>query len=637
MRKLRITLGVATGVMAAVAIGAFLFLLYAESPTGQERDLARQLAQGAAIASLATGLLLEIVLPRTPPQSPSLYGRHWIGGASDRLAADDWRDRLRAVRSRDRNYPVHVGPVWVPDSVGRFGILLLGSQGSGKTLSLRLLIQHLVHTLVSGGLVARIVISDPKSRTSDYNLLNSTVEMVERYTAAVAEPRPCPIYVLSPFDSRCSNPVLSDLVQQQKHAQALAESWIRGVPAGGDGIYWRNAARLVLAAVMFAFAKLSDEDEFWDFRDVLLAIRSPEVLTHILDQLAETRGLAQVFLHLSERQAAYVCGTLIAYLREFEPLAAGWHQAVGWEHAPKRVELRAWAEGRTPGIVYLGGDDDNEELLGRMWSGLVQRMLSLNMQHPRGETWYVLDEAGTLESGNKRDEPSILSTPLSQARQKGIRFALAYQSFLQLKVNYGEDQAHQLSSHLENIVVFKQSGTAAAEAASKLLGEMEILHEVENESEQWGPGDIGLQRTGTGTSTSRTHALTRIFQPGELQDLPRCSFEGGMTAVVSMPEVGRFRARLNGRKLRERLLPHSSHCETYEDWPNPLELKPWDANDYLRLGIPQPPHLDPAEVPTTLDPSERKSFDELVREYAPEAYQYLADHDEFEDQDGENQ
>ena len=56
-----------------------------------------------------------------------------------------------------------------------------------------------------------------------------------------------------------------------------------------------------------------------------------------------------------------------------------------------------------------------------------------------------------------------------------------------------------------------------------------------------------------------------------------------------------------------------------------------------RLGIPQPPHLAPAEVPTTLDPSERKSFDELVREYAPEAYQYLADHDEFEDQDGENQ
>lgn len=633
MSKLRIAYTVAFAIYFMVGTGAILFFVYAAGASREVREFAATVARYSLYAFPPMVLLFLIAISGKSSAPPrQLYRRRWIGGASDRLHPREWKATLSELRHQARDYVVQAGPVRLPDFIARFNVVLFGAAGSGKTLSLRLLLQGLVRNHVSGGIVARIVISDPKSRTEDYNLLNSVVAMVLHHSERKEDLRDHNIYILNPLDSRCSNPLLSDLVQEPKHAQALANAWVRDIATGGDGIYWRNAARVVLAAVMLVFSRLGKK---WDLRDVLLAIRSPDVLKHILGLVPETRGLAQVFLHLSERQAAYVCGTLVAYLREFEPLAAGWHRATGWEYARKTLDLRAWAKGDSPGVIYLGGDDDNEQLLGTFWSGLVARMLSLNMQYPNGETWYVLDEAGTLESNRKPGERSSLATPLAQARQKGLRFALAYQSALQLEVNYGREQAQEILSHLRNVVVFNQGGAAAAEAASKLFGEMEVLHEVENDSEQWGRGDYGLQHTGSGTSTSRHYAQIPVVQPGDLQDLPLCNEERGMTALLSVPEVGRFRARMGAENLAKQLLPHDESCSTYSDWSEPLELLPWGAEDYARLGLP-PLGDDACGIPEfSVDDSERKSFDDLLRKYAPEDYVRLHSYEPFNDNEGD--
>ncbi len=624
-------------VPAGVVTAACLYILVADHPLPPEFErLFPHVFAYSTCVFLVLSIAFVVLFPPERPSPSLLYGRHWIGGAHDRLESWQWKAALRAVREEPYSYPVQAGPVWLPDTLGRLGLVLFGAAGSGKTLSLRLLLQRLVASLVKGGPVRRIVVSDPKSRVPDYNLLNSLVAMVNAHVGGMRDSQRCPIYILNPFDPRCSRPNLTALVTEPKHAQAIADAWVRDPGTSGDGIYWRNASRIVLAGEMVVYSRLPKRTRDREFRDLLLGIRSPETLAHVLAQDPETEGLAKVFLHLSERQAAYVCGTLVSYLREFEPLAAGWHRAAGWQYAPASVDLRAWAKGESPGIIYLGGDDDNEALLGAFWSGLIQRMLSLNMQFPRGETWYVIDEAGTLEANRRPGERSTLATPLSQARQKGIRFAVAYQSFLQMVTNYGEAQAQELLSHLSNLIIFKQRGEAGADALSKHLGTMEVLHEVLNHSEQWGYGEVGMRHTSSGEGVSRAHGFKRVFEPGELQDLPLCTKQDGMRAVLSLESVGRFRAKMSGERLSQELIPHDTSVPAYLDWDEPLELQPWNEEDYRSLGLPQL-REGLAKPPTAHPPaaSPRRSFDELLREYAPSAYEQLHAEDLFNDEQGD--
>lgn len=194
------------------------------------------------------------------------------------------------------------------------------------------------------------------------------------------------------------------------------------------------------------------------------------------------------------------------------------------------------------GNIFLCSSPTNFPAQRHLQSLLID-MLLLAVQTFHGPAMFILDEIGVF------GKIPQLEPALSFQRSSGTPIVLAFQSFSQLRDNYGPEKAKSIVSNPYTKLILRMSAPEEAEYASKLLGLPSELERVrESRSAHW------WTRHNHNYSTERP--MISAVTGGEIQDLDDGRGYLGQNGCVT-PVHLRYRAaqELQPRFVERTILP----------------------------------------------------------------------------------
>ena len=332
--------------------------------------------------------------------------------------------------------------VWVPydRTAGVYG-----PQGSGKTLDL------LIPALLAAPGAALVTLTKPED-------LHLSIE------ARGAGPRP--VHVLDPFDLAPGVPELvwdpvqgcADSMTAERRAKAFTAGTVGGAVSRGTGdeaarFYAAEASKVLQGyfhAAALAGASLDD---------VLLWISDPhnanqpeEILRTHPDAAVFWDGLLRGALHGDDRTAGNTITTVQQALALFfqEPIRRRCVPSPGRSATDLR---RVIAEG---GTVYLLGREDPYASASPLMTAIAEHVLdtalrlAMESQHGRLCPPFL----ACLDELPSTTPLPTLRTRMANERALGLSFIYAAQTWRQLVICYGEDEARAMFGLTNNIVVF---------------------------------------------------------------------------------------------------------------------------------------------------------------------------------------
>ena len=326
----------------------------------------------------------------------------------------------------------------IPISDTPANFLATGGIGSGKTISLRLLMQSAL-SLIGLGLDHRALV---------YDAMGTLAPILRRMDLR------CPIHVLNPFDrQRAAWDIAAD-VESPSAARQLAASL---VPADeSEEPFLDGAAREILAAVCRSFIKNSPGN--WTLRDLVLGVRTRERLQALLASSPRSAPAALSCIE-NERICAGVLELLATKMASFEVIAAC------WQRASARLSLERWL--REESVIVLGADPDldcsvvliNQVILNQLAHTILGQRESATRR-----TWIFLDEVST--AGRLETLPRLMQ----RGHSKGVCVALAMQRLQDIRKLYG---------------------AATADALAALCSHQTALQTGDPQTAQWAEGHFG--------------------------------------------------------------------------------------------------------------------------------------------------
>ena len=334
-------------------------------------------------------------------------------------------------------YGIQLGRVVIPDRMLCEHLLITGSTGAGKSITIRSLLNQ-----TAGDIKAAIII-DPDSE----------------YVQEFYDPNRGDI-ILNPLDQRC--PYWSPWSELRTEtftvdAAAIAASLIRGKPRSNNKAFFQESTRTIIEAILFV---------------VFLQRKTPTV-AHLLqfvdlprdemhDALKGTPAYPLIDPKAAE-QGAGILGTAANTLKTFVHLPKP-NEALGiWS-------AREYAQKRQ-GWIFLPSVEDIREAIqtvqGLWLDCLIRWLMSGNITNDR-QTYIIADEFASLGH-----QPQIEEL-LTRSRKRGISVTLGLQNVAQLRDIYGRDAATTLSSAPSTKLILRTDETETAEWASKLIGSHEI-------------------------------------------------------------------------------------------------------------------------------------------------------------------
>ena len=309
-----------------------------------------------------------------------------------------------------------MAPIPISDTPANF--LVTGGIGSGKTITLRLLMQSALN-LVCMGLDHRALVYDGMG----------TLAPILR-----AMGLRCPLHVLNPLDREGAAWDIAADVNSQLGARQLAAMLVPEDASAQPVL--DIAARELLAAVCLSFIKTSPGK--WTLRDLLLAVRTRKRLQSLL---ARAPGIALAALSgiENERIGADVLTLLATKLATLQVIAAC------WQNASAKFSLERWL--REESVILLGDDADlhrSVALINQVSFNHVAQLILGQRESAARRTWIFLDEiamAGRLEA---------LPALMQRGHSKGVCVALALQRLEDIREVYGaatSDTLTALCSH----------------------------------------------------------------------------------------------------------------------------------------------------------------------------------------------
>ena len=438
------------------------------------------------------------------------------------------------------------GGMALPREAARLHFAVVGVTGSGKTLTLRLLLQSVVARI---GHVrdTRALVYDAKGDL--HGLLSGMGAKT--------------IHTLNPFDERCVAPDLAADFTSPACALQLASLLIPENPRASQP-FFDNAARCLLTKVIISYLRTAPGA--WDLRDVILATQSKAVLTEVLGRVPDC---VSALVYLERQDTAHdILSTLASRLAPFEIIAAAWHRA------RRRLSLRQWL--KEDSILVLGNDESLRMALQAVNRLLVQRLSELCLHQSESktrETWFFLDEvreAGRFEG---------LGRLLTNGRSKGVCVCLGFQDIEGLREVYGERLANEMLGQCSNKAVLRLESASTAAWAAGHFGQREVLEE----STSAGANLAGMRRS-ISSSMSLAIRKTENVLPSEFLDIPPTNPRNGLTGYYQTPYTGAFRRTLSGPWLAARLqepdqrLPNQQHRREADQY-----LPLWTVADRERL------------------------------------------------------
>lgn len=496
----------------------------------------------------------------------ALAGIVGIGGVTARLKyfikSNDFRGRrlkdYAEVRAecdtkRHEQNPEDKGVLWgrlrIPSDQATAHFCVVGAVGSGKTLTIRMLMNDQL-PLITPGSDRRALVYDAKQEM---------VPIVKSLAPKV------PICLLNPFDQRATAWDIARDIRGPAEARQLAMTLVPDVKESQP--FFTDSVRELLIAVVLIFLKKAPTD--WTLRHVLLVMKSRQLLRQVLCSHPQTKNIYQNFLEGGGTTPGSILATVATKLGPFEPIAAA------WEHSAKegrKVSIRQWL--RSDAILILGNDERVRSSL----DTVNQLFVALTAQHVLAETesdtrrnWFFFDEfreAGKL---------SGLESIILRGRSKGCCVVLGFQDIQGVQHVYEEKLGNELVGQCGNKALLRIESPETAEWASRSVGDQELIQL----NETW--ATKGPQKTASVTTSVQTRAEVLA---SEFMDLPATGRGNGLHGVYMNRVVGAYKTHDAWSDVIENIGVIDSKVKTFIEAPMDWQyLEDWSNKDATLLGF----------------------------------------------------
>lgn len=327
---------------------------------------------------------------------------------------------------------IYLAGVPIPKSVEGLHLLIVGSTGTGKTVS----VDEMISCCAKRG--DRLIIVDPNGHA------------LERFG------QPDDV-VLNPFDARCPGWSIFNEFREPYDYDRFAKSIIPDATNSSDQA-WHGFAQLLLSQTSKALVtegQMSTQQLlYW-----LLAAPMKDLAGLLIGSPAS--GL---FEPGAEKALASTRFVLTTFLSSFQYLKPG------------DFSIRKWHEAKSGNLFITWSQDSHTTLrpLISCWIDIMTTVILSSEPDNNRRIWLFLDELASLE------RLGALEDGLTKGRKFGLRIVAGLQAIAQLDSIYGKDKATVLRSCFRNILVLGGSSTDphTAEEVSKGLGkwEFEKLH-----------------------------------------------------------------------------------------------------------------------------------------------------------------
>ena len=423
--------------------------------------------------------------------------------------------------------------------------LFLGRAGSGKSLSMALLMLKVLLEITSGS-GKRAIINDH----------NQSI-LPEIYGMGVD----CTVYILNPLDARGYAWDLAADFQDPDQLLQLASIFVQKSDDKQND-FFNSAVRICFFAITYLFSQTAPKK--WRLRDVLIALFSRDYLLALLGNTTdpnvrkaiEVLGGSNQGKIGSEKQAAGVMGTTITLLDKFSTIAAlsDYHIQAG-----RKFSLAQWS--KEASIALLGNSVTSSEAIGVLNQAFIHRSCEIILEMEESKVacnFLFLDEFVGLGKQHKIPKLAL------EGRKRGVCLVLGIQSVADVFHLYGREQTESLLGQIEHKAILSVSDRISAEWASQV---------------------IGSQTTWDGENPSSIKTKD-VVPASEFIDLPVINprLEIGLKGFYSSKVVHSHTYAFS--YLKKTILPPDESVPKFIPAPSKYKhLKDWDESDIARLGI----------------------------------------------------
>ena len=435
----------------------------------------------------------------------------------------------------------------------------VGATGSGKSVTLNMLLQSVVGKMGSPG--------GPKRRVVVYDAKADLVSFIASINPSAK------LLLFNPLDSRFTPWDIAADTLTETDAYEFASILIPRNERE-NAPYFTDTSRNLIAGVIKRF--IATGGKRWTLRDLVLAFetlpRLKAVLTH-----DETRYLLDHFDPQNGESFAGVKSTVDNTLALYRPIAALFDSAV--RKGQTALSLCDWIKSENTVLVlgnHEGAREATDTLNRLIFHQLSKLLISREGRIKKNETWIFLDEV--REAGKS----SGLRQLLLRGRSKGVSVALGFQDIHGIYAAYGKNEGAEIVGAAQNIVVLHINSSApeTAEWAASIFGSRRDI--VRSDSVSHG------QQYQTGTS--KKEELVANVIPLMLTQLHMPSEAAGISYFAYTNKFGHIESNYDWEYLTKygQFKNSDQNVEDfkYQTDPESFRLQPWKVDDLERLGLP---------------------------------------------------
>jgi len=328
-------------------------------------------------------------------------------------------DELKAISKEYTNQKDSV--LWsglkIPEEDCNKHFAIIGKSGSGKSMTIRLLMQSVLPSIVPGSGRRAIVYDDKR------NFLPAI--------SAMPLHEDVPIYNLNPFDKRSVAWDISKDLSHISEASTFADLLIGSRNYKGENPrFFDDHASLIVSGLIKAF--MIEAPGRWTFRDVFVCLRDLRFLMGVLMSCDYTKADMGRFFG-AEKTSWNTIQTIASHLSEYEFLASA------WEDIDTKISLKDWMDKEA--ILVLANVESSSTALQAINQMLISKITQLLLDQTERKdqkTWFFLDEVQSMGRIEK------LVPLLTRTRSKDGCCVLGFQDFQGFQSIYGYDTASEI-------------------------------------------------------------------------------------------------------------------------------------------------------------------------------------------------
>ena len=388
----------------------------------------------------------------------------------------------------------------IPLRAARTHFVIVGTAGSGKTLSIRLFLQSIAERVRPPN-TERLILFDPKR---DMLSVLAGIGFKEK-----------DIIILNPFDKRSHAWDIAQDIKNPAQAHYLGDLLIPEEPQSSAPYFWRAARQLTTAAVT---AMIQTRPGNWTLLDLLCVLALKERLVRLIGKDTFAQYLAENFIK-DERHIDATLSHIATNVGQLSLVAAL------WQHSSRKISLLS---SFNSGVVVLADHPIAHHRVAPINALILQILSDQALSGPETEdqkAWFVLDEFRWME------KIPCVGQLLNQGRSKGVSVVLGLQDLEGLKVVYKQDGANEILSGCNNKSFLRISNPATSKWAQENF--------EQKEQTEYNRARTTNDKPGNNSTTDSARIETRpLFLAAVFRDL-RYPELGYLEGIHDIPITGR--------------------------------------------------------------------------------------------------